>query len=203
MYFLNSIQCLLLFVSTVDLIIFCIPVILKIQPLLGNDVTGNNIYDAMRSTEVLYALILSLSMSLPLTFELFLRFIISPSYKSTSAAITHNLAVLLSLVIPDAITLFYVIPYQDTGIMSVVLKLRFLFISWAFLSFLNRRVFDGWSPKISSLLYIVLSISSFPPFYKVYCSPSVSFPLEILIGFIFPLFCFYILCKLCLLILFV
>ena len=192
MKFNMNIQILLCAITVIDFFICVIPIFLGIQPLLGNEVQGNNINDAIKSAEFKYSLIVSLSMSLPMAFELLLRIVIDQNYKSTSSALGHNLAVLLSLVIPDATALFYVIPNQDAEIMSLVLKARFLLISWSFLSFMNRRIFKGWSPRLSAIMYIVACISSLPPFHKVYCPPSISFPLTILIGYLLPLFGVYV-----------
>jgi len=197
MNFSFNIQLFLFIVSLVDLIICLIPIVLGIAPLLGFQMAGNNINSAIESTEFKYSLIVSLSMSLPMAFELMLRVIINQNFRATSSVVGHNFAVLLSLVIPDSIALFYVIPYHAVGILSVVLRARLMFITWAFLSFMNRRIFNGWSPRLSALLHVVLCVSSLPPFYKVYCPPPVSFPLEIIIGYLGPLFSLYIMGRLC------
>ena len=192
-----NLQLFLCATALIYFVICFIPLIMRINPLLGKDVEGNNIDDAIRSTALKYSLIVSLSMSLPMAFELLLRVVVDQNYKSASAAVGHNLAVLLSLIIPDAVALFYVIPNQDTGMMSVVLKARFLLITWFFLSFMNRRVNSGWSPRLSAALHVTLCISSLPPFYKVYCAPAIAFPLEIVIGYLVPMFGLYITATLC------
>ena len=109
-----------------SLILMClISVCIIVFPIVTNQLPFSEadkdsvIYYSLRSTEFKYALIVSLSVSIPLLFELLIRLVVMrKSFQLIMLTIAPSTITLLLLAIPDLVYLFYV---NETGDMHVFL----------------------------------------------------------------------------------
>ena len=193
----SNVQKILCLFSLANVSICVMSTFSHMNPWGGEHHASNNIDEAIMSREHRYSLIISLSMSLPMLFEFLLRMLVEKNIKFASSVLIYNAAVIVSQAIPNSITLFYIIPHNNKQALGIVNNVRFTFISWIFLSFMNRRVFQGWSPRLSLLLHFLTCIFSLPPFYKLYSNADISYSMEIIVGYVLPLLSIMVFCTLC------
>ena len=142
-------------------------------------------------------LIVSLSMSIPMMLELLVQPMSEKNFKFLSSVYFYNISCLMSVVIPNAIILFYAIPHNNIEILGIINNTRFILISWAFLSFMNLEVFDPWSPHLSILLQFLICVYSLPPLFKFYGNANnIAFPMEVIMGYILPILAAFAFCTL-------
>ena len=134
-------------------VIALISIFLLMIPLFGNykisDYSEENpspIFFSLKSNEFKYSLIVSLSISIPLVIELFIRALfVKKSLHLLYLVMAPNSITLLLLAVPDLIILFYVLEFSDLYVLNYVLKMRLILLLWA--SFAQIHLYGGnrWS----------------------------------------------------------
>ena len=165
---LQNAQLFLGFVSILTLFCYCVPVMLQWKLSKGADNETYPIRSAMNSSEFELSLVVSLSMSVPMIFELIVRILLNSRIKLSNRMIASNISILLSLIVPDTLILFYAIPHEDLNFVGFIIKARIICISWAALSLILQHCGSRWSSKWSCIFHVLVCISSLPDVYNVY-----------------------------------
>ena len=114
------------------------------------------IYYSMQTKEFKYALIVSLSISIPLLVELGIRIILmQKSWKIFLATIAPNTLTLLLLTIPDLITLFYLTESLNIYIFGFIFVGRIILLICVMLIFVYSSGGKIWSSR--GILFVSLT----------------------------------------------
>ena len=178
----NSIFFWLAVINIVSLFLLIIPVIGNYQLVDYSNENPSPIFYSLRSNEFRYALIVSLSISIPLVFELFIRAVfMKKSLHLLYMVIAPNSITLLLLAVPDLIILFYVVEYADIYVLNYVLKARLVLILW--ISFVQIHSYGGnqWSYYGTLITVIFENIARVLGFFKdFYVGPMQSYMMVLL-----------------------
>ena len=134
------------------------------------------IYHSLRSTEFKYALIISLSVSIPLIFELFIRVVLmKKSLQLFLLTIAPSTITLLLLSIPDLVYLFYVNESGDMYVFVMVMYSRLIIMLCTIAVFLSSAGGKVWSSR--GLIFVALSTCTnrILSFYRFYISGNAQF----------------------------
>ena len=153
------------------MIALLIPVILKWKMI---DIADNNnappVLIALKSDEYKTSLIVSLSVSIPMIFEVLLRIFLSAKLEF----VLPNVFIMMSLAIPDLIILTYIRDSSDLSALNCVLKARFVLLTWIAFSFVKIHWRQMRCHLILLSSFIFVCISSSLDAYKVYFNRSIS-----------------------------
>ena len=143
---------------------------------------------AIQSDEFRLSLVVSLSVSAPVLFELVLRTL----FYVKLDAVVPNFLTFTSLAVPDLIILCYIRDSMDLISLNFLLKARFILLSWLAFTYIKKYGGNRWPSKSLLTLFIFLCGGRVIGFYKGYVTNHVYDILNIL-GIIFDLVAFLIL----------
>ena len=172
-------------ITLVSIIACFLPFILdwKLQSTcdLGNAASQFPTCRAIYSNSYLMSLVASVSMSIHMLVDLlghsFLSQISNFLYNRDSAS---NLLVLISLLVPDFVQIFYVIPYHDPLVFHLIHLLRNVMIFFATFGFLTKFGGNNWRTIGVIFAVIFVNIGLLLKFYGYFISGKSSSLLAII-----------------------
>ena len=172
-------------ISTFSLLFYLMPLILNWKILTSDKGSSSSIQSSIQSSEFYIALVCSLSMVIPMTVDLFIRIALNTKSKKKIGIarnkIISNLMVLLLLIVPDTITLFYAVPHANLELIGFIIPARVVCISWTVLTMIHRYSGSNWSIKWSCMFHTVLCLSGMPESYCGYFNYCQSYRVRLFI----------------------
>ena len=161
-------------------VITFITMFLLIIPFIGNykivdysEINPAPIFYSVKSSEFKYALIVSLSISIPLVIELFIRAVfMKKSLQLLYMLLAPNFMTLLLLAVPDLIILFYAVEFSDLYVLNYVLKARLVLILWVTFAQIHSYGGNHWSYGGTLATVIFENVARVLGYYKdFYANP--------------------------------
>ena len=119
---------------------------------------------ALQSEEFKLSLVVSLSVSAPVFFELLLRIVSSAKLEY----VLPNVAILMTLAVPDLFILTYIRYTLDLSWWNYVLKARFIVLAWVAFSFIKIHGGNKCSPSGLLFSFVLICAGRALDFYKDY-----------------------------------
>ena len=163
-----SFQIKLTAVAVCSLIAFLMPLALKWNMKHLVDKNSAPILIALQSNEFQTSLVVSLSISAPMFFELLLRIILN----AKPEFVFPNAVIFATLALPDLVILTYVRETLDLSSLNYILKARLVLLAWIAYSFIRIHGGNKCSGVLSS--FVLVCIGSGLDLYKVYFDQSFS-----------------------------
>ena len=150
--------------SIVTFLVLLVPTLLEWK--MVNLEKGNSppVLLALQSNEFQMSLVVSLSISVPMFFELLLRVLSNAKYDS----VLPNIGILVTLAIPDFIILIYIRNSSNLYSLNYILKVRFILLTWLVLTFIKSYGGKMWSNIGLVCLFLFVCVGRIATFYKVY-----------------------------------
>ena len=114
------------------------------------------IIQALASNDYILSLIVSSTLSAPMLLELIVRILSSSTFLKFDDSVFHHLFLLLILVAPNMITIFYIIPRNDFIAYEFLFNIRFMVVVLVSMTFLHKSVSAYWN-KISVITFHLLT----------------------------------------------
>ena len=191
----SKFQQMLLTASITCILLFLLPLICNLRPR-ETKIQTSPIADGLKSVEYKVSLLFSLSISLPLIIELFLRSWQKQNNLFHVRNILSNTLLLLALVVPNLALIFYVLPQNNVATFNIIMKFRVVFIVWSISSILYEYGHSIWKCN-AAVVYPLLMLSiQVLSIYEDYCSTALADIIGI-ISFIFNLMAFALISVLC------
>ena len=127
------------------------------------------ILDAMQSYEFQISLVVSLSVSAPMFFELLLWTLLYGKLDY----VLPNFLTLISLAIPDLLILSYVRISADFISLNLIIQARFILFSWLAFTFIKKYGGNNWSSRGLLALFILICAGRVLGVYKGYVTNEV------------------------------
>ena len=158
-------------VSLASVILILIPFILSLKSSNISEEYAHPVYNSLHSNEFKFALIISLSISIPLVVELFFRAIqITNSFRLLCLTVAPNFVTLLILAVPDLILLCYVIESSNLYVLNLMLNIRLILVLWSSFVYIHMYGGKNWSYLGSLLTCIFASGARVLSYYQDFCS---------------------------------
>ena len=154
----------------ISLFAIIIPTI-KDNKLHSLDASSLPIYYSLQSTEFKYALIISLSISIPLLLELCIRiFLMKKSLQLLISTVVPNAVTLLLLTVPDLIMLFYLTVSANISIFGLLMIGRLLLLQCVMLIMIRSSGGPIWTSRGIILTSSTSCVARILGFYRQYFS---------------------------------
>ena len=122
------------------------------------------VLEALQSSEFQMSLVVSLSVSAPMFFELLLRMVLYGKL----GYVLPNLLTLATLALPDLLILSYVRASSDLISLNLIMQTRFILFSWLAFAFIKKYGGKKWSSKGLLALFILICAGRIFGVYKGY-----------------------------------
>ena len=149
-------------------ITFLVPILMNWKMMELENVVSPPVLVALQSSEYHTSLVVSMSVSAPLFFELLLRIL-----NAKLEFILPNAVMLTSLVVPDLIILCFIRVFFDLNVLNVLLKIRFILFMWIALTFIKKYGGGMWPPLSMITSFSLACVSRIMAFYKVYVNHDI------------------------------
>ena len=157
----------LIFICAISLFLIALPLISDWKFSMLE--SPPQIYYSLQSKEVHYALIVSLSLAIPLLVELWIRIIlIQKSWKLFLLAVAPNTLTFFLLTIPDLIILFYLTESLDLYLFGLVVMARAILLICVLLIFIYSSGGKIWSSRGILFVSLTASAARVIAFYRDY-----------------------------------
>ena len=148
--------------------------------------------EALQSMEFQISLIVSLSVSAPMFFELLLRALLY----GKMIYVLPNVLILTFLAIPDLIILCYVRVFLDYVTLNIILQVRFILFSWLAFIFIKKYGGNNWSTARLTTIFILICSARILGVFKAYVNQQLydildafGIILDCLVCMAFPITC--------------
>ena len=148
---------------------FGMPEVMALKMVAFSAVNAPPVLAALQSSEFLICLVVSLSVSVPMFFELLLRII----FYAKIDYILPNLLTFTTLALPDLLILFYVRTSSDLVSLNFILKARMILLAWLTFALLKKYGGHAWSQRGLLTSFVLLCIGRILAVYKGYISNEV------------------------------
>ena len=164
-----------LFICLGSLFAIVLPFIAKLSLFETDDTPP--IYHSLQSLDFKYSLIVGLSLSIPLLFELFMRLLLMrKSFRIFVQTIAPNTITILLLAIPDLIFLFYCVRKSaDINVFGVAMYARLVLTLCSVLIFINGTGGKIWSSRVILFISVLSSVGRVFGFYRYYFSLNIRY----------------------------
>ena len=150
--------------SVVTFLAITLPEMMKWKMVDLADGKSPLLLESLKSYEFQISLVVSLSMSAPMFFELLLRMLLYGKLDY----VLPNILTLTTLALPDMIILCYVRTAIDLISLNLILQSRFILFSWLAFSFIKKYGGKFWSSSRMIALFILICLGRIFGVYKGY-----------------------------------
>ena len=157
---------MLAILSLATLFFFGLPEMMGWNMVAFTDVNAPPVLAALHSSKFQICLVVSLSASIPMFFELLLRII----FYAKIDYILPNLFTFTTLAFPDLFIFLYSTSSSDLVSLNFILKARMVLLAWLTFALIKKYGGITWSQLGLSIAFIFLCIGRLLAFYKGYLS---------------------------------
>ena len=150
--------------SMITIVVILLPEAMKWKMVALANEKSPPLLEALQSYEFQISLVVSLSLSAPMFFELLLRICLHGKLDF----VLPNLLTLATLALPDLINLCYVRISLDLISLNLIIQARFILFSSLAFAFINRYGGKRWSSKSLSALFTIVCVGRILGVYKAY-----------------------------------
>ena len=178
---MHTIHLSLISVTIIGVLISCIPIMINWKFPFPTDSPPEDLpmIVGIKSIEYKMSLISSMSLSVHMVVDYLGHAIVSPedflSYRDSKS----NLILLVSLLVPDVIQYFCIIPYEDFVLFHCIQYIRFILITCTTLGYLSAFGGSLWHTHEVIITAIFIAIGSILRFYSCFFTEEILILFEV------------------------
>ena len=196
---MHTIHLSLISVTIIGVLISCIPIMINWKFPFPTDSPPEDLpmIVGIKSIEYKMSLISSMSLSVHMVVDYLGHAIVSPedflSYRDSKS----NLILLVSLLVPDVIQYFCIIPYEDFVLFHCIQYIRFILITCTTLGYLSAFGGSLWHTHEVIVTATFIAIGSILRFYSCYFTKDILIVFEVVstVAFAIGSFALFLLLK--------